>query len=93
LTDSYAGSISDSLHSGLKFHVSNHFAIRIAERGISCESAKDVVKYADSEKKLQKGNHGGNLCIFTKSVEGSKLIVVAEIKNNECWLTTAYYEA
>ena len=72
--------------------MSRHFAQRIAERSISAEHAKDVVKYAEQEKKLQRGQNGGILKSFTKSVDGRKLTVIAELKNNECWLATAYYE-
>jgi hypothetical protein len=81
------------LHTGLKFHISHHFAQRTAERGISVESAKDVVKYADEEKKLQPGHHRGTMKSFTKTVAGRKLTVIAELKNNECWLATTYYES
>jgi hypothetical protein len=80
------------MHSGLKFHISKHFAQRLADRNISCEDAKDVVKYADGEKKLKEGKNGGILKSFTKTVGGRRLTVVAELKNNECWLATAYYE-
>lgn len=80
------------MHSGLKFHVSKHFAQRLVDRSIICEHAKDVVKYADEEKKLQPGNHGGNLMSFTRIVNGRRLTVIGELKNNECWLATAYYE-
>jgi hypothetical protein len=72
--------------------LSRHFAQRIAERGVSAEYAKDVVKYAEEEKKLQPGQNGGTLKSFTKTVDGRKLTVIAELKNNECWLATAYYE-
>jgi hypothetical protein len=59
---------------------------------LSCEQAKDVVKYADEEKRLQRGNNKGFLTSFTKTIDGRKLTVIAELKNNDCWLATAYYE-
>ena len=80
------------MHSGLKFHITRHFVKRVAERGVLVEYAKCAVKYADEEKRLQPGQNGGNLWCFTKSVGSRKLITVAEIKNNDCWLATAYYE-
>ena len=64
----------------------------MVDRNISSENAKNVVKYADEEKKLQNGQNGGILKSFTKTVDGRKLTVIAELKNNECWLATAYYE-
>lgn len=72
--------------------MSRHFAQRIAERGISAEHAKDVVKYADEEKRLQGGQNGGILKSFTKCVDGRKLTVIAEVRKNDCWLATSYYE-
>ena len=38
------------------------------------------------------GMHGGKRWKFKKSVDGRALVVVAEIRNNDCWLLTAYYE-
>jgi hypothetical protein len=80
------------MHSGLTFHVTRHCALRLAERSVLLENVKDVVKYADEEKRLQRGGNGGILRRFEKTVEGRKLVVIAEIKNNDCWLATAYYE-
>jgi Domain of unknown function (DUF4258) len=80
------------MRSGLKFHFTKHFAKRVAEREISTENVKAVVCYADEEKKLQPGRNGGHLICFTKNLSNRKLVVVAEIKTNDCWLATAYYE-
>ena len=67
-------------------------AQRMAERGISLEDAKNVVCYASKEKRLQKGPNGGILSKFKKT-DGKTLVVLAEIRNNNCWLATAYYES
>jgi hypothetical protein len=80
------------MHSGLKFHVTRHCALRLSERSVLLEHVKNVVNYADEEKRLQHGANGGILKRFTKTDGGRKLTVIAEIKNNECWLATAYYE-
>jgi len=80
------------MHSGLKFHVTRHGAHRLAEREISLENVKCVVSYPDDEKRLQPGRNGGILWRFTKVLGDRKMAVVAEIKNNDCWLATAYYE-
>lgn len=80
------------MRSGLKFHISRHCALRLSERSIMLECVKNVVCYAEQEKRLQSGSNGGVLKMFTKTDAGRKLIVIAEIKNSNCWLTTAYYE-
>jgi hypothetical protein len=67
-------------------------ALRLAERGIPLEYAKNVVHYATDEKKLQRGTHGGALMRFTKCEGNRTLTVIAELKQNDCWLATAYYE-
>ncbi|MGD0745606.1 MAG: hypothetical protein ABSA45_10665 [Verrucomicrobiota bacterium] len=67
-------------------------ALRLAERKISLEYVKNVVRYATDEKKLQQGTHSGALKRFTKSDGNRILTVIGEIKQNDCWLATAYYE-
>ena len=76
----------------MKFHLTRHQALRLAERQLSLEDVKNVVKYSDSEQILNRGNHGGNLKKLWKTVNEKTLVVVAEIKREECWLATAYYE-
>jgi hypothetical protein len=39
---------------------------------------------------LRSGNHGGKVYTFTEHGQHKALIVVAEIKSQECWLITAY---
>jgi hypothetical protein len=41
---------------------------------------------------LKKGTHGGKLSRFRKTSRGKTLVVIAEIRNRECWIATAYYE-
>ena len=38
------------------------------------------------------GAHGGKRWKFKKTEQGRTLVVVAEVKNKDCWLATAYYE-
>ena len=76
----------------MKFHVTQHQALRLAERELSLEEVKNVVKYPDRREILNRGNHGGNLKKIWKTVNDKTLVVVAEIKREECWLATAYYE-
>ena len=76
----------------LRFHVTKHAALRFMERGVSLESAKDVVKYSKQVEKLQSGHNGGTLKRFRKTADGKTLVVVAEVKDKDCWIATAYYD-
>ena len=75
----------------LRYHVTRHMALRLSERKISLEHAKNVVHYGVEEKQLRRGGNGGILTRFAKTDCGRKLVVIAEIKNNDCWLATVYY--
>ena len=54
---------------------------------------KAVVKYHDARVQQYRGLHGGFVCKFKKTVEGKTLAVVAEIKQDTCWLMSGFYEA
>jgi hypothetical protein len=57
------------------------------------EDVKNVVNYADEETRLTAaGFNGGIRKCFTKTANGRKLVVIGELKKNDCWLATAYYE-
>jgi hypothetical protein len=73
-----------------KFHLTQHGANRIAERGLSYEAMKSVVNYPD--KKIQQGRaeHGGIRTQFEKTVDGKKLTVIAEVKKSEAWIITGW---
>ena len=73
------------------FHDSTHARQRSRERNISLETTKDVVKYHQSKTQQYRGNHGGFVYKFKKTVEGKILAVVAEIKKDECWLMSGFY--
>lgn len=52
-----------------------------------------MVNYADEETRLTAaGFNGGIRKCFTKTANGRKLVVIGELKKNDCWLATAYYE-
>ena len=38
------------------------------------------------------GNHGGFIWLFFRLFESRILVVVAEVKNNECWIIAGYWE-
>ena len=78
--------------SALRFHTTRHSASRASERNLSFEDLKNVVNYPDSKQKSGRGAHGGQLTVFRKSVDGKILVAVAEIKNQDCWIVTGYYE-
>jgi len=80
------------MRKGLKFHISKHMAQRAVDRELSLEAVKDVVCYADEEKRLRNGDNGGIVYKFKKT-DSRALVVIAEIRNNNCWLATAYYES
>jgi hypothetical protein len=75
------------------FQITKHQALRLAERDLSLENVKNVVRYPDSVEELRRGGHGGSLKRFKKMVDEQTLVVIAEIKRTECWLATAYYES
>jgi hypothetical protein len=74
-----------------RFHGTRHAARRLAERGISEEDLKAVVRSPASHENLRRGRHGGVIRRFSKP-DGRALIVVAEIKHDEAWILTAFYE-
>ena len=69
-----------------------HFALRLAERNLSLENVKSVVQSATDVRLLRRGQSGGKVSMFKKAVDGKTLAVVAEVKNVDCWIVTAYYE-
>jgi len=76
-----------------QFHLSAHALKRIAERGLSVDALKDVVKYHDGKRPLgSRGEHGGVVFRFAKTVDRRKLTVVGETKKHECWIVTGFYE-
>lgn len=52
---------------------------------------KDVVNYHQSKTQQYRGNHGGFVYKFKKTVDGKTLAVVAEVKKGECWLMSGFY--
>lgn len=74
-----------------RFHGTRHAAQRIAERAISEDDLKAVVRSPASHEDLRAGRHGGTIKKLRKA-NGRTLVVVAEMKGQEVWLLTVYYE-
>jgi hypothetical protein len=53
---------------------------------------ESVVLGAEKFKNCGKGTHGGGRYLFTKTVNQKSVIVLAEVKDEKCWLITGYYE-
>ena len=73
------------------FHDSTHARQRSRERRISLDAMKEVVKYHESKTQQYRGDHGGFVHKFKKTVDGRTLAVVAEVKKGECWLISGFY--
>jgi hypothetical protein len=73
-----------------RFHHTKHETLRVSERELSVENLKNVVRYFDTEQFLRHGYHGGAVKKFRKTVEARTLVVVAEIKGDDCWLLTGF---
>jgi hypothetical protein len=73
------------------FHDSDHARIRRNEREIpSMQVMKDVVNYPDRRMQQYRGKHGGFVYKFSKLMGNRNIVVVAEIKKNECWLMSVW---
>ena len=77
-----------------RFHDTAHVEKRARERGFTVEQAILTVNDPASILKTppRKGNHGGFIWLFFRLFESRILVVVAEVKNNECWIITGYWE-
>jgi hypothetical protein len=79
-----------------EFHETSHLFVRAAERGFSVEQAIETVKAPSSvvmKNPHGKGNHGGLIRLFLRAYGGKVLVVVAEVRKNECWIITGYWAA
>lgn len=76
-----------------RFHSSRHEALRVVERALSLENMKNVIRYPDRSADLKRGKKGGIVKKFWKTVDQRTLVVVAEIKDTDCWIITAYHES
>ena len=77
-----------------EFHDTAHIEKRARERGFTVEQAMLTINEPASVLKTphRKGNHGGFIWLFFRTFESRILVVVAEVKANECWVITGYWE-
>ena len=77
-----------------QFHDTTHVETRCFERGFTLAQAIETVTHPARILKHppRRGNHGGLIWLFFHAYGRRVLVVVAEIKNNECWLITGYWQ-
>jgi hypothetical protein len=77
-----------------EIHDTSHVEKRARERGFTVEEATLTVNFPDRILKTppRRGNQGGMLWLFFRAFEDRLLVVVAEIKLNDCWIITGYWE-
>jgi hypothetical protein len=77
-----------------RFHDTAHVEKRGRERGFTVEQAIFTIRTPESILKAppRKGNHGGLIWLFFRAFESRILVVVAEVKDNECWIITGYWK-
>ena len=77
-----------------KIYDTVHLEKRVRERGFTVDQAILTVNAPDSILKTppRRGNHGGMIWLFFRQFDSKLLVVVAETKNDECWLITGYWD-
>ena len=77
-----------------EFHDTAHVEKRARERGFTVEQATLAINEPGSILKTppRKGNHGGFIWLFFRASQSKILVVVAEVKTNECWIIPGYLE-
>ncbi len=77
-----------------EFHDTSHVAKRARERRFTVEQAMLTIDQPTRVLKTppRRGNHGGMIWLFFRAFGNRILVAVAEVKNNECWIITAYWE-
>ncbi len=77
-----------------EYHDTAHAEKRARHRGFTIEQATLTINKPASILKTppRKGNHSGFVWLFFRAFESRILVVVAEVKANECWIITGYWE-
>ena len=74
------------------FHFTIHSGARENERNITKEQFMLAITSPDTKRQMCAGSNGGFKYIFTKNTDLKVLIVVAEVKKEECWFITGYWQ-
>ena len=74
------------------FHLRDTFAQRARERGFTLEEAATCVCFPEKKLRQGKGEEGGFKEVSEKTFGDRKLFIVAEVKGDECWLITGYWQ-
>ena len=75
-----------------KFHFTTHCCLRAEQRALSHDEIRDVITYHEHKAQQYRGEHGGFVYKFSKTVDAAKLIVIAEVKKAECWPISSWKE-
>lgn len=77
-----------------EFHDTSHVSKRARERRFTVAQAMLTIDQPTRILKTppRRGNHGGMIWLFFRAFGNRILVAVAELKNNECWIITAYWE-
>ena len=76
------------------FHDTSHAAKRGRERRFTVEQAMLTIEQPTRVLKTPplRGNHDRMIWLFFRPFRNRILVAVAEVKHNECWIITAYWE-
>ena len=75
-----------------KFHNTAHALRRISERALTVELLESVVNQHERRTQQYHGEHGGIVYRFTRKVDDLILVAVAEVKGEEAWILTGFFE-
>lgn len=75
-------------------HDTAHVERRALERGFTLAQAALTINEPASILKSppRNGNHDGFIWLFFRAFGSRILVVVVEVKANECWIITGYWE-
>jgi len=66
--------------------------LRQGERTITREMIRAAIKNGSIHHFSAKGTHGGFMKKFTRDVDGVKLVVIAEVWRQTCYVVTNYWQ-
>jgi hypothetical protein len=74
------------------FHDTTHAGVRRRERQLPLAEMQGVVRQHQRRIQHQRGEHGGFVYESHQRLAAKRLVVIAELKKQECWLITGYHE-